>query len=194
MNCERFDQLLNETGGDSLPGDALRHATSCAYCAAAFAAARSLEGVLRAPGDDGASGSALPSGLSGRAVNDIMLRVARTPQVRVGRSVPLAPGPAALFGGLSPSLLAAGASATALLGLAASARFDPAVIADRMTTGVAPLEAFAEPLVHSLQQAGALSGPAVWGLAAAALSVAAAMALGGWWLGARWGAGDSQAL
>lgn len=49
MNCHQFEQLLDANGPNDLPADARAHASRCARCTRALAAARSIESLLVAP-------------------------------------------------------------------------------------------------------------------------------------------------
>lgn len=174
MNCELFARLLNETGGDAMPEAAFAHAARCARCTNAFADARALERVLASGGGDGTTGA--------RFTDNVMARVAVTPQVRVA---PVAAPRSTWRDVVSLPVLASALSGLALLAVAASAGFDPARIAELLTPGV-------------LQQSWpewSLSGPEAsyvgWALAG---SVAAIAMVASWWIRLLWGEDRARVL
>jgi len=180
MDCERFERWLNEGMGVAVGAEWHAHATSCAHCGAALAAARALDAALGQPAVEA------PADFTER----VMERVARA---RVAR----------LLAWIEPEVLpwwvrAAAEPATALsLALAALVLWQYPLLA---RFAAAAFQALASPAVatfmHQLAaprfalDLSALSDPFVFtGLVLAGLPFA-------WWAGLavyHW-SGDSQAL
>lgn len=65
MTCAEFDRRLDDAGIAALDREALDHATQCARCAAALAAAREIEGALAA------FSAAAPAGFTERVMKRV---------------------------------------------------------------------------------------------------------------------------
>lgn len=168
MNCEEFARLLDRTGGEGLPEDAFAHAARCARCTASFADARSLERMLAAKGGEAKTSPAF--------ADAVMMRVASTSQARIA---PVATPRGSWRDALSAPVLAAAASAVALLVVAAGSGFDAARFVAALWPGAganAPAWGFALPALDSTATRWAW-----WGVAG---SIGLAAGLVGWWLGA----------
>ncbi|MFN8588469.1 MAG: hypothetical protein U0704_11805 [Candidatus Eisenbacteria bacterium] len=168
MNCEEFARLLDRTAGEGLPEEAFAHAARCARCTSAFADARSLERMLESAGGEAGTSSAF--------TDRVMTRVAATPQVRIA---PVSAPRGSWRDVLSAPVLAAAASALALLVVAAGNGFDPVRIAAVLlpgSGGASAMPAFALPAMDA--------AAARWAWLGIAGAIGMSAALAGWWLGA----------
>ncbi len=168
MNCEEFARLLDRTGGEGLPEDAFAHAARCARCTRAFADARSLERMLAANGGEAKTSPAF--------TDAVMARVATTAQARIA---PVAAPRGSWRDLLSAPVLAAAASAVALLAVAAGSGFDAARFVAALWPGASGNTAASALSLPALDTASARW--AWWGIAG---SIGLAVGLVGWWLGA----------
>lgn len=170
MTCEEFARLLDRTGGEGLPEEAFVHASRCSRCTLAFADARSLERMLASSGGDAHT----RAGFTDR----VMTRVVATPQARIA---PVVAPRGSWRDALSAPVLAAAASAVALLVVAAGNAFDPARIVRALQAGAGTAGALAPPALELTASNPAQAQWAWWGIAG---SIGLAVALAGWWLGA----------
>lgn len=76
IHCDSFELLLDAHGPDDLPADAVAHAATCARCARALAAARSIESLLIAP-----TAVPAPSGFTDRVLARIRTAPVTAPAI-----------------------------------------------------------------------------------------------------------------
>jgi hypothetical protein len=178
MNCLHFHELLDAGEAASLlreDHEARTHAGSCEGCRRALDQAIALEAALAAaPADDLVAAS--PD-----FTDRLMARVEVMPQARLAPA-DLARSMAAAFA--TPPVATSALAAAVLIGLAASAGFDPRRISAATTAAAAPLARLVEEISRPLPAAGLAHDVAVTGMLLAGLPLLAVF------LGAAWQVGN----